>query len=68
MDDAVSIAGPPQPRLFLYSGHDTTIMPLLVTLGVKVDDWPDYNSSLVKPFLPIEKTCPTTYPHPATKS
>lgn len=37
----------PQPRLALYSGHDTTIMPLLVTLGGNLDHWPPYVSNLV---------------------
>lgn len=33
-----------QPRLALYSGHDTTIMPLLVTLGGDLAHWPPYVS------------------------
>ena len=36
-----------QPRLLLYSGHDTTIMPLLVMLGEDTLDWPPYCSNLV---------------------
>ena len=33
-------AGEAQPRLYLYSGHDTTIMPLLRALDLAVDHWP----------------------------
>jgi ubiquitin-like domain-containing CTD phosphatase 1 len=29
---------PPPPKLGLFSGHDTTLMPILATLGDKV--WP----------------------------
>ena len=36
------------PRLALYSGHDTTIMPILVTLiGRDLDHWPGYLSNVV---------------------
>jgi hypothetical protein len=50
---AAALAGPeaaPQPRLALYSGHDTTIMPLLVTLGGDLSHWPPYVSNLVRPW------------------
>ena len=36
-----------QPQLLLYSGHDTTIMPLLVLLGEDTLDWPPYCSNIV---------------------
>lgn len=29
-------------QLFLYSGHDTTVMPLLRALGLAVERWPGY--------------------------
>lgn len=32
------------PRLFLYSGHDTTLMPLLRALGQPVTEWPAFAS------------------------
>lgn len=35
------------PRLLLYSGHDSTIMPLLAVLGREVDHWPSYLANLV---------------------
>ncbi len=50
---ASALAAPeaaPQPRLALYSGHDTTIMPLLVTLGGDLSHWPPYVSNLVRPW------------------
>lgn len=45
MDTAA--AGAPGPRLHLYSGHDSSIMPLLVALGKDVTHWPPYLSHLV---------------------
>ena len=40
---------PPPNRLALVSGHDTTILPLLVTLGPGVWDgqWPPYASMMI---------------------
>eukprot|EP00200_Dunaliella_tertiolecta_P002707 CAMPEP_0202357266 /NCGR_PEP_ID=MMETSP1126-20121109/11362_1 /ASSEMBLY_ACC=CAM_ASM_000457 /TAXON_ID=3047 /ORGANISM="Dunaliella tertiolecta, Strain CCMP1320" /LENGTH=445 /DNA_ID=CAMNT_0048950113 /DNA_START=101 /DNA_END=1438 /DNA_ORIENTATION=- len=36
------------PLIFLYSGHDSTIMPLLSSLGVtRLTQWPPYLSNLV---------------------
>ncbi|GAX81189.1 hypothetical protein CEUSTIGMA_g8622.t1 [Chlamydomonas eustigma] len=36
----------PTPSLYLYSGHDSTVMPLLTSLGMEVVQWPPYASSL----------------------
>ncbi|KAG2486402.1 hypothetical protein HYH03_014979 [Edaphochlamys debaryana] len=36
-----------RPHLYLYSGHDSTIMPLLSALGLEVTSWPPYLSNLV---------------------
>ena len=33
--------------LHLYSGHDSSLMPLLAALGHQVADWPPYLSNLV---------------------
>ena len=33
--------------LYVYAGHDTTIMPVLATLGIKLRDWPPYLSNVV---------------------
>ena len=44
---AASASGPGTARLYAYSGHDTTIMPILATLGVKLDDWPEYVANVV---------------------
>ena len=37
------------PRLALYSGHDTTLLPLLISLGKDVWNgiWPPYASMMV---------------------
>ena len=40
----------PGPKLALYSGHDTTIMPLLASLGANLwndTDWPPYASMVL---------------------
>lgn len=34
-------------QMYMYSGHDTTIMPLLATLGQDVTTWPPYVSNVV---------------------
>lgn len=34
------------PSLYLYSGHDVTIMPLSVAMGVPWPEWPGYTSSI----------------------
>jgi hypothetical protein len=34
-------------KLFLYSGHDTTLMPLLAALGEDLTEWPAFASHLV---------------------
>ena len=39
--------GQPKHQMYMYSGHDTTIMPLLATLGQDVTTWPPYVSNVV---------------------
>lgn len=39
--------GQPKHQMYMYSGHDTTIMPLLATLGQDVSTWPAYVSNVV---------------------
>jgi hypothetical protein len=40
--------GTPKDKLYLYSGHDTTIMPLLVTMTrQEIEWWPPYVSNLI---------------------
>lgn len=36
------------PRVWLWSGHDTTIIPVLLMLGQDVSRWPPYSSSVVR--------------------
>jgi hypothetical protein len=43
---ASSSASPAATRMFLYSGHDSSLMPLLAALGKEVRGWPPYLSSL----------------------
>ncbi len=33
--------------LYIYCGHDTTIMPILASLGIQLRDWPPYLSNVV---------------------
>ena len=35
-----------RPRLHLYSGHDSTLMPLLVSLGIFDHKWPPFTADL----------------------
>ena len=38
------------PKLAIFSGHDTTLMPLLASIGPKLwneEDWPPYASMLL---------------------
>lgn len=39
--------GASEPKLRLWSGHDTTLFPMLAALGVHVDDWPPYLSNII---------------------
>jgi hypothetical protein len=45
---AASAAGEQTSQMYLYSGHDTTIMPILSSLGVHIIDWPEYVSNVVR--------------------
>lgn len=45
-DDAARGGG--LPRMWLWSGHDTTIIPVLLMLGQDVARWPPYTSSVVR--------------------
>eukprot|EP00798_Chlamydomonas_sp_ICE-L_P032705 gene32705-17136_t len=33
--------------VFLYSGHDSTVLPLLAALGLEMSEWPPYMSNIV---------------------
>ncbi|XP_071942921.1 lysophosphatidic acid phosphatase type 6-like [Antedon mediterranea] len=35
------------PKLYMYSGHDTTLMPLLAALKIDVDHWPPWSADLI---------------------
>ncbi|KAK9831918.1 hypothetical protein WJX84_009477 [Apatococcus fuscideae] len=35
------------PKMLLYAGHDTTIMPILTSLGYDMQDWPPYLSNVI---------------------
>ncbi|KAK9829707.1 hypothetical protein WJX72_007452 [[Myrmecia] bisecta] len=45
LDDAAN--GGPEAKMYMYSGHDTTIMPLVVALGVPLTKWPKYVSHVI---------------------
>lgn len=50
IDEAARQApGAEGPRMWLWSGHDTTIIPVLLMLGQDVARWPPYTSSVVWP-------------------
>ncbi|BFI33765.1 hypothetical protein AXG93_4689s1600 [Marchantia polymorpha subsp. ruderalis] len=39
------------PSLYLYSGHDATIMSVAANLGVPVNEWPDYTANIIVELL-----------------
>ena len=39
--------GESKHQMYMYSGHDTTVMPLLATLGQDVSTWPPYVSNVI---------------------
>ena len=39
--------GESKNQMYMYSGHDTTIMPLLATLGQDITTWPPYVSNVI---------------------
>ena len=44
--------------LYVYAGHDTTIMPILATLGIQLRDWPPYLSNMVSADGPEPVSAP----------
>ena len=38
----------PEPRLRLWCGHDTTIMPIMRALDIELSRWPPYCSNVVR--------------------
>ncbi|KAL3816954.1 hypothetical protein ACHAXA_001782, partial [Cyclostephanos tholiformis] len=64
----MSLSGAPPPKLGLFSGHDTTLMPILATLGDKVwpgTEWSPYASMVLIEIHEINATAHhlmTVYP------
>ena len=60
-------SGMPPPKLALFSGHDTTLMPILATLGEQVwsgKEWSPYASMLqieIHKFLDTDERYPSGY-------
>ena len=46
-----SVAGELKERMAIYSGHDTTIAPLLAAYGLLDEDWPPFASNIVIELL-----------------
>ncbi|KAG2424099.1 hypothetical protein HXX76_014774 [Chlamydomonas incerta] len=63
----VAGSGAAAPRMYLYSGHDSTIMPLLSALGLDVSHWPPYLSNIVLELwqLPQPAPAPAAVPEAA---
>lgn len=38
---------PDSAKFFLYSGHDTTLIPLMCALGIESESWPPFASNVV---------------------
>ena len=34
-------------KLYLYSGHDSSVMPVLAALGMEIESWPPYCSNVI---------------------
>eukprot|EP01134_Creolimax_fragrantissima_P006237 CFRG6237T1 len=45
LSDAI-VARARKPALRVYSGHDSTLIPLLCALGIYDDEWPEYGSHI----------------------
>lgn len=39
--------------MFIYSAHDSTLVPILCALGIYDDHWPDYASSILIEFASL---------------
>lgn len=37
--EAAAEGGAGTPKMYLYSGHDSSVMPILAALGKHVQDW-----------------------------
>ena len=63
--DAVAKGGRQEAsKLVLLSGHDTTIMPVLVTLvGDSMDRWPTYVANVVRHSTPVHPPCKGSVAH-----
>lgn len=57
-----------QPRLMLFSGHDSTIMPLLTALGADLTSWPPYMSNLCFELWELQAPQPQPASNMATAS
>ncbi|CAM9426095.1 unnamed protein product, partial [Phaeothamnion confervicola] len=42
--DADGNDGPAAPKLVVFAGHDTTLIPILCALDIYADEWPGYGS------------------------
>ena len=58
MDVASGGLGPEDPKILLFSGHDTTVMPIVASLiGDKLDRWPPYVANVVRMLLRLILAC-----------
>lgn len=58
MEDVV--AGVVKPRMYLYAGHDTTLIPILEVLNMSHFRWPPFGASLVLELYRSRDTTVTT--------
>jgi len=49
-------------KLLLYSGHDYTILPLLLALGVRVREWPPFAANIIIELYKTRKVLESTIP------
>ena len=46
-DSSAKAPGSASHKMLLYAGHDTTIMPILTSLGYDMQNWPPYLSNVI---------------------
>merc|ERR1712013_94443 len=49
-------------KLLLYSGHDYTILPSLLALGVRVREWPPFAANIIIELYKTRKVLESTIP------
>ena len=60
MHAAAESAADSRVKVSLWSGHDTSLIPVLIMLGQSVNRWPPFASSLVRLLFFFLSVCPAS--------